>query len=538
MFICGINSLPQTVYQPVQSDIYNYLERMFINGIINFHSEIKPVSRTEIAKQLFIIEKNVAQISAADKEELQFYKAEYFDEFNRLENDTLRVKRLEYFEKGAAGRFRFFTYNDNRFSFFADPVFGYSVSSVSDEILAHRWNGLQIFGYYDNNWGFDLNFRDNDESGKHIDFLKTNSPLTGNNISKQSKENLQYTELRGGISYTWNSGALTAGKDFFNIGSGNEGQLIISSKAPSFPFIRFDFYPVDWLRFIYFHGWLKSGIPDSSSIRKTLVEGRPAISPVSKFIALHMISFYPNENISISIGESIVYSESPEPLYFIPVMFFRLADHYLSSKESNSGANAQLFADFSYRFSSIRSKFYATLFVDELSLEALTGGNNLSAIGYTIGATISDPLFIGSSLNIEYSRLNPFVYMNSNDANLFTNNGYQLGHWIGSNSDIFSMNYSQKIIQPLSVKISGWYFRKGQSELPEQQYKLPYPHFLYGQKRIDKNVTFSVKYRFMHALFATAYYTYSDISDLEEGRTPAFKLGQFNNFGVSVFYNL
>ena len=528
----------QTVFEPVHSEIYDFLERMNENSIIEFHSEIKPISRTEIANFLITIENKKQQLNRIDKEDLEFYKAEYFDEIRLANNVVQENPRLEYFENGKANRFRFFSYNDRRFSFFADPVLGYSINSVDGEKVSHLWNGLKLFGYFNNDWGFYLNFRDNDESGRNIDFGKNNIPRTGVNISKQSEENLQYTYMRGGISYTWNSGAITVGKDFFNLGSGQEGQLILSSKAPSFPFIRFDFQPVSWLKFIYIHGWLKSNIPDSSSIRNTLVEGRINISPISKFIAMHLISFYPNDDLSISLGESIVYSNDLEPLYFIPVMFFRLADHYLSTKESNTGDNAQLFADVSYRIKSIRSKLYTTVFIDELSLESLTDKNKVSSIGFTLGGTISDPVLPGSVLNIEYSRLNPFVYMNSNDAHLYRNDNYQLGHWIGSNADIISIKYFQKIIRPVSIEVSGWYFRKGQTERPEQQYQLPYPDFLYGTRRLDKNLTVSIMYNPIHELTGKFTYSYSDINDAEEGRTPEFKLGKHNNFSVSVYYGL
>ena len=155
-----------------------------------------------------------------------------------------------------------------------------------------------------------------------------------------------------------------------------------------------------------------------------------------------------------------------------------------------------------------------------------------------MGGTISDPVFPGSFLNIEYSRLNPFVYMNSNDAHLYRNDNYQLGHWIGSNADLFSVKYSQKIIRPVRLEISGWYFRKGQTELPEQQYEVPYPDFLYGARRLDKNLTISIIYKPIHELTGKITYSYSNISDSEEGRTPAFKLGRQNNFSFSIYYGL
>jgi hypothetical protein len=283
---------------------------------------------------------------------------------------------------------------------------------------------------------------------------------------------------------------------------------------------------------------LKSDIPDSSTYRSTSVEGRESISDIPKFIASHMLSFYIGDDISLSIGESIIYSENVEPVYLIPVMFFRLADHYLSSQGSNTGDNAQLFADASYRITPINSKLYGSVFIDELSIEKVLEGENLSSIGYTIGTEFSDLLIPNSGFVLEYTRIQPFVYTNSNDAQTYKSHNYQLGHWTGSNSDIIYLSYRQNILRGLSIKLSGWYFRKGQTEKPEQQYQLPYPSTLYGAKINDKRLNLEMTWQPVHNLFVKGYYTYSDISDEEEGRTEEFMLGENNNFGFALFYGI
>jgi hypothetical protein len=90
----------------------------------------------------------------------------------------------------------------------------------------------------------------------------------------------------------------------------------------------------------------------------------------------------------------------------------------------------------------------------------------------------------------------------------------------------------------LSAKLSGWYFRKGQTELPEQQYQLPYPATLYGERRTEKKINLELSWQPFHNLFLKAIYTYSDITDEETGRTPEFMLGTYNNFGLSLFYGM
>ena len=181
-----------------------------------------------------------------------------------------------------------------------------------------------------------------------------------------------------------------------------------------------------------------------------------------------------------------------------------------------------MFADASYKNDFLRTKFYGTFFIDEMSVTSMLEGVKLNAIAYTIGATTADPVFNNSNLTVEYSRLNPFVYMNSNDAQLYTNNDYQLGHWIGSNADQLYVSYTQKILRGLELSTSIEWIRRGQEEDPEDQYKLPYPEFLYGERRDVTGAEVRLSYEFVHDLFLKAYY-----HKLED-----------ENIGLAVYYGL
>lgn len=534
-----IESFAQTVYQSVNSDIYNLLERLYIKGAIGYHSEIKPIPRKEIAEYLLEALVNKDRLTEIDISEINFYKREYADEISFVSNDIkLNFQRTDFFTSGETDRFRLFSYRDSSFSLNLDPILGFKFGIEWNSAYSHRWNGIDLFGYVSDNWGYSLDFRDNLETSNNIDIEKNNTPVTGINLSKTTEKSIQYSSVNGQLNYSWNTGNLSFGKYAVNIGNGRTGQIINSSKAPTYPLIRLDFRPVNWLNFIYFHGFLESDIPDSSTYRSTSVEGRESISDIPKFIASHILSFYIGADISLSLGESIIYSENVEPIYLIPVMFFRLADHYLSSEGSNTGDNAQLFFDASYRISVIKNKVYGSVFIDELSIEKVAQGENLSSIGYTVGSEFSDLIIPNSAIVIEYSKVQPFVYTNSNDAQTYKSHNYQLGHWIGSNSDIFYLAYRQNILRGLSIKLSGWYFRKGQTELPEQQYQLPYPPTLYGERRIEKKVNIELNWQPFHNLFLKGFYTYSEITDEEAGRTQEFMIGTFNNFALSIFYGM
>lgn len=521
----------QAVFEPPYSSVYNFLSRLSIKGVIIFNDELRPVSRKIIAEKLLEAECNIDELTSTDREELMYYKKDFYPEILIIRNSE--EQRTIFFKDDDESGFRPFLYRDKNFSISADPILGFSYRRQYGGNHRYRFNGFTFSGYYGQT-GFNFYFRDNEEVGNTVDVEKGVSPEPG--IVKQSfdGENLQYSFVRGMISQSWSWGSFDVGKEDIEWGSGRNSQLILSDKAPSFPFIRLILKPADWLQFQYVHGWLQSGIIDSNSVRKTLVDGRESFYQVGKYIASHIVSVYPFNNLSFSLGESIIYSDKLEPFYFIPVLFFRLADHYTS----DSGDNAQIFANVSYKYYPLRVKLYATLFIDELSLTDVLEGGNLSSIGYTAGLNFVDPAIKNSEFVIEYTRIDPFVYLNSDNVQLYTSHDFQLGHWIGSNADQFYISYKQWIIRGLMIDLWGEYVRKGQTELPIQQYQTPYPEILYGSRLSMKRLGFEIRYEIFRNLFGRFFYTYSNISDEEQLRIPEFKLGVNHSIGLTVAYGM
>ena len=524
----------QVVFEPSASSVYDLLNRLSVKGVIEFNDELSPLSRIELAGKLIEASTNKEKLTSLELEEIEYYKKEFAPEL-AMKGIAELSDDPQFFKFDDVTGFRFFLFRNDDFTLNLDPILGFGIKNRFDEVQTHRWNGLQFYGYFKENWGFNFYFKDNEERGERVDRTKSFSSDPGFNLSINHPKSIEYVDVQGLISYSWNNGNISIGKQHIEWGSGIDGKLIFSDKAPSFPFVKLEFSPVDWLKFVYFHGWLHSALIDSSTIRKTLVNDRDSYSQREKYIAGHMVSIYPTKNLSISLGESIVYSDKLELAYFIPVLFFRTVDHYLGDS-SNTGDNAQLFFNAVYKNFDLRTKLYTTLFIDELSITNFLKGTNLSAIGITAGVNFVDPILENSDLSIEYTRLNPFVYMNSNDAQLFTSHKYQLGHWIGSNAHQFYAEYNQSFLRGLKLKVWGEYVRKGQKELPEEQYMLPYPGFLYGDKLSMTNLGLILNYEVLHNLFGEIRFTYSNTSDENALRTPAYQLGKKTSFGLSFGY--
>ncbi|MFH2002594.1 MAG: hypothetical protein ABIK28_23175, partial [Planctomycetota bacterium] len=71
---------------------------------------------------------------------------------------------------------------------------------------------------------------------------------------------------------------------------------------------------------------------------------------------------------------------------------------------------------------------------------------------------------------------------------------------------------------------------------PEEQYKLPYPEFLYRSKRKESNIGLKINYEFHNDLFIEAEYQFSNITEDDPLRTPSWMKGKNHSFGFSIGY--
>ncbi len=392
-----------------------------------------------------------------------------------------------------------FSYYDSEFSIIINPVLIGNYRISEDNTIFHTGNGINLYGKAFKNINYKFLFYDNHE--------KWNSPLKFRRFSRETGIHQvvlgDYSELIINMNYEWSNGKIAVGKDYFSIGSGHDGQLIMSNKAPSFPFISLDYQPTKWLKFKYIHAWLNSGLVDSNTIKYTgaIVKSySKTYDSRKKYLALHYITVLPWKNLEVTLGESMVYSDNIELLYILPINFYRLSDHYLSN--GDNGDNAQIFGDIKYSIPQYSSEIYSTLFIDELQLGKVLSGDNggTKHLGFTIGLQKNNILVNNNKFSIEYTRINPFVYNNFNPAQTYYSSGYQLGHWIGSNTEQFHVEYEQLFFDKLSAKIMYDYIRKGKKETVDEQYTLPNPPFLYGTKSIYEAFELQLKYTPFHPL--------------------------------------
>ncbi len=526
----------QVVFQKLYSDEYAFLSRISQKGIIVFEDDMKPLSRKYIAEKLVELKNNDSLLTSLEKEELRFFLKDYYSEI--YTNDSTEAP-LVFCRNDEVGRIRFLSFNNELFKINISPILGFVAGSKSNNKKSHLWNGLGLYGYLSDWIGFSFDFRDNSENGDGIDRTKKFSSEQGALIIDKEKK-IEYSKVQTSISFSWSWGNFSLAKDNLEIGYGESGKIILSQKAPTFPFIRLTIQPVDWFRFNYVHAWLNSDVIDSNETYKTSYPRQSyseRITYRNKYYAMHSFSFTPLKGLDIMLGESIIYSDKLEISYLMPLMFFRLADHYLSNLNNSAGGNSQFFFNVSSRNHFKNTHLFGSLFIDEITMEGLGDSKKeRNQFGFTIGGSVVDFLTDNIEIKTEYTKIYPFVYTHYIQTQTYENSSYIMGHWIGHNADLLYGELNYRFIRGLKIKLWGELIRKGSEGVVEQQYTQPQPPFLFGLRTKYRFLGLDLKYQLIHELNFVFNYCSTKISKQQTDNS--YDDYDYSEFSIGIYYGL
>lgn len=544
-FILTFNSVTfsQVVYEPLGSDVYSFLSRLSQKGIIELDDQIRPLSRKYIAEKLSLLKLDTNKLTSLEVDELNFYLTDFGRELDLLSNTKVDKEKISGISKDLFGRYRLFSYRDNLFSFNLSPIIGAEIGSRDNERLIHIWNGISFYGYLSDNIGFNFRFIDNTEKGNTIDKWRTFTPRTGFHVRNDQTifefppDKIEYSEVNTNIGVDWSWGKFSVGKDFMEWGYGESGLLVLSQKAPSFPFIRFDVNPVDWLNFNYFHGFLSSDVVDSNATYYHKTNGERIVFR-EKYIASHTLSIKPTKGLTLSLGESIVYADKFEFSYLFPLIFFRVNDHHLSRQINEAGSNSQFFFSVSSRNHLKNTHLYGSLFIDELTITNIFDKEKQrNQFGFSLGTSVTDLPFENFTLTLEYTRIYPFVYEHYIQTTTYQNASYNLGHWMGSNGDLIYGSINYRFLRGLQATIWAQYIRKGDKGNAFLQYQTqPQPPFLFGLRKNFSYFGGFIKYEIIHELFAKFNFQLMKSSEQQEDLN--YRDSNLNEFYFSIYYGI
>jgi len=536
LFILSFQTYSQEVYEHVSNkNIYSFLDELANNKIIDLNSAVKPYSRVSIAKLLIEAKTSYEILNIRQQKELDFYLQGFQSELDypmKLKSDFIKKDPKWAISLNPIGAF----YKDSIATLWLKPILGYEYSTNKNGSLTHSWGGLEFGGYVGEHLAFYSSLRDNNLSRNIIkpDYFIRNQGVPIKTIDGE----VDFSEARGGVTYSWNWGTIGLIKDHIEWGTNYFGSNILSGRSPSYGIIKLNLTPVKWFEFNYYHGWLVSSVVDSSRSYWENDRFRAVFHP--KYMAANMFTFKPWQGLHISLGNSIVYSDiGVQAVYLVPFLFYKSVDHTLNStyQYGDAGQNSQMFFDISSR--NIKYlHLYATLFVDEIELRSITDSDNsrnhISVKGgFHIDDWPVDNLYFGG----EYTRSNPLVYENSLSTVTFESNNYCLGHYMRDNSDVINFIIGYKPLRGLNISASMTIARHGEdydyATIPSSSGL----KFMESVKWKQQLVNISAVYEVVNNAYIYVKYQYSEVTGDQnyiEKYTPEYYWGSTSTFTLGM----
>jgi hypothetical protein len=461
--------------------VYDFLEELTTDGIIQSNAAIKPYTRDYIGRLLAEAQSRDSLLSKRQKDDLQFYLQDY-----ALELDTLPT----YYSYGHRHVTQWITpvsnlsladpslhilTKDKIFKMRIRPILGMDLMyNVKKGMLTHRWYGAEIqmdIAHHLSIWG---SIRDNSWKGtdylnktyfptgsSQIDGAKITKPGYLNNLPgvqyKEANYGGDFSDSRGGISlYAW-WGSIGVQRERIQWGDAQHCSNILSAHSPAVPMLTLQLTPCRWFQFDYFHAWLVSNVIDSTYYyveRQKEGSSEREYRPANKFMAANMFTFIPCKYVQFSFGNSIVYAErNVQAAYFIPIAFYKSLDHLLTKGIRSENQNSQAFASITVRPTD-HLRLYGTFFLDEFKLSRLKKSDPAhNPVSYLVGFNWSGWPVRGLSLRGEFMRSYIACYTHSVAVLNYTSNSYQMGHYMGDNAQSIFVQLAYRPVRGLRLML-------------------------------------------------------------------------------------
>jgi hypothetical protein len=439
--------LAQEVPHPVKNTgVYDFIDELAGIGIVEINSAIKPYSRLLIAKKLSEAGSRRELLNRRQQNELDFYLKDFGKEAG-MAGGTGQKRRSGFGGQWPKRRLDLFYREDSLFSITVNPVAGAEMFSNSSGRAAYWRNGVEARGYV-GSWGFYASLRDNHEKnlfGKPEYLTQREGGVV--------KNGTEWSEMRGGITWSWKWGSAGLIKDALQWGTNYNMPNIFGGRNPAFTRINLNIRPAGWFEFNYFHGWLDSRVVDSTRSFNVAnsygVKYRKRYH--SKYIAANMFTFTPFKRLNVSAGNSIVYDyDNVNAAYLIPLFFYKSIDHSQTMGVDNM--NSQMFFDISSR--QIRNlHLYGSLFVDELSVKRFKKNSEWNFLSYKAGLRLSNVPVKNLSLTAEFTYSYPLAYQHYLPTTTFETAYYNLGHYLKDNAREWYVALNYKPARALDINL-------------------------------------------------------------------------------------
>lgn len=224
-------------------------------------------------------------------------------------------------------------------------------------------------------------------------------------------------------------------------GPGNHGGLLLSANMPPAPGLKLS-AEIGRVRFTSAHFTL-SGLT------------RP------RYLAAHRLEWQVRPGIVLAGNETVLYAGRPaELIYLNPLVPYHVAEHHQGDRDNN-----MLSVDFKIRVKN-RLKIYGEFFLDDMTLSQNLLRYYGNKFAFLIGAQALAPFrYSNLELNLEYARIEPFVYSHYIPGNIYVHRSQIIGHWLGPNADDLRVSLGYRPQRDLQALCSFERIRHGKGDV-------------------------------------------------------------------------
>ncbi len=442
--------------------LYDFLDELANDHIISLVSGVKPYSRSFIADRLVEADGQRARLSARQRTELDMYLNDYF-----LERETGLNSDVRLMERDTSFLWSLLppvlSYRDSLFRFYLKPVLGVRYFHVKNGEMRHNWGGVAAHAYVGDNWAVWASLRDNQQIGGRLAMPDYLTREMGGNYKglAGSGGGGEFSEMRGGISWSWSWGSLSLEKDHLEWGDNYNGSNILSGRTPSYGMVRLHMKPAKWLDFNYHHGWLMSEVVDSVMSYYPIPGDPYKMVYRNKFVSANVVTVTPFERLNISAGNLVIYSEpNVRPEYLIPFMFYKSVVHTQTHGVRGHNHNSAMYFNVSSR--QIRHlHLYGTWFIDEFSVSRIGDESRTNFTSTKAGMRLSNWPVRNVAVTAEYTFTYPKAFQHRTPVTTYESNNFNLGHYLRDNSRELYLALQVKPFRGLILDVSYLNAEKG-----------------------------------------------------------------------------
>jgi len=428
---------------PLDDEVYELLDRLQVEGVVQPSGEMYPLSRGEVVRLLG--EALEGNVSPSEREEISAYLRRYHHEACKLGKP-----RRYFLEKVGPD-----------FLFYLDPQVGLSVRLRDGRAFPERGTGFLISVLSDIGGSLGkMGFM------SHIEwYLMTGRPF-GDLFPDETRvsyrrekgdpidaDNFGRTEAY--MVFPLPHGSLLLGRGRLRWGPGRHGALLLSGGTSPWDMLRLRF-GYRGLGFEAFTAVLRG--EDSKGVR------RP------KYLSGHRLEARFGR-FQFGVSETVVYGDRFEPSYLNPFSVYLITEQQASRSippeaeggEMGSGDNVLAGVDAGAFFKNF--KLYCEILVDDYrpTYSPKHWRNKYGLLG---GFHWADPLGLrDSDLRVEYAFVNQYCYTHERAINRYKHLSRPIGHPMGSDADDLRTEFEKRFGPGRGISLYYERLRKGEGSI-------------------------------------------------------------------------